>query len=73
MAGKFKRTVIGSVCKPKEAGKPDYIKVRDDVTLKKGSILRLESKKSRLEDLDRAGARVSRRAGAGRAVPRDPV
>jgi hypothetical protein len=39
-----KRAVIGSVVKSKEPGQPDYIKIGQDVTLKKGTILRLESK-----------------------------
>lgn len=56
MAGKYKRTVVGSVCKPKEAGKPDYIKMREDVSFKKGDILRLESKKFQLDSLDQAVA-----------------
>jgi hypothetical protein len=51
---KSKRTVVGSVCKSKDAGKPDYIKVRDDVVLKKGQVLRLESKKFQLESLQGA-------------------
>lgn len=51
---KSKRTVVGSVCKSKDAGKPDYIKVRDDVVLKKGQVLRLESKKFQLDSLQGA-------------------
>jgi hypothetical protein len=51
---KSKRSVVGSVCKSKEAGRPDYIKVRDELTLRKGQILRLESKKFQLESLDSA-------------------
>ena len=51
---KAKRSVIGSVCKSKDTGKPDYIKVRDDLTLRKGQILRLESKKFQLESLQGA-------------------
>jgi len=54
MASKYKRTVVGSVLKSKEAGKPDYIKIREDVSLKKGDILRLESKKSQLDSLESA-------------------
>lgn len=53
---KSKRSVVGSVCKSKDAGKPDYIKVRDDMTLRKGQILRLESKKYQLESLQGAVA-----------------
>jgi len=51
---KSKRSVVGSVCKSKDAGKPDYIKIRDDMSLKKGQILRLESKKYQLESLQGA-------------------
>jgi hypothetical protein len=51
---KSKRSVVGSVCKSKEAGRPDYIKIRDELTLRKGQILRLESKKFQLESLDSA-------------------
>jgi len=51
---KAKRSVVGSVCKSKDSGKPDYIKVRDDLTLRKGQILRLESKKYQLESLQGA-------------------
>ena len=51
---KSKRSVVGSVCKSKDAGKPDYIKVRDDLTLRKGQILRLESKKFQLDSLQGA-------------------
>lgn len=51
---KSKRSVVGSVCKSKDSGKPDYIKVRDDMTLRKGQILRLESKKYQLDSLQNA-------------------
>lgn len=51
---KSKRSVVGSVCKSKDSGKPDYIKVRDDLSLRKGQILRLESKKYQLESLQGA-------------------
>jgi hypothetical protein len=51
---KAKRSVVGSVCKSKDSGKPDYIKIRDDMSLKKGQILRLESKKYQLESLQGA-------------------
>lgn len=49
MSVKQRRKVIGSVVKPRmdENGKPsgtDYIKIKDDVVLKKGQTLRLESK-----------------------------
>lgn len=48
---KMNRRVIGSVVKSKEAGKPDYIKIRDDLALRKGQTLRLESQKFQLESL----------------------
>lgn len=51
---KAKRSVVGSVCKSKDTGKPDYIKVRDDMSLRKGQILRLESKKYQLDSLQNA-------------------
>lgn len=51
-----KRLTIGSVVKSKEAGKPDYIKVSQDITLKKGQFLNLESKERQLESLDAAVA-----------------
>ncbi len=51
---KYKRNVIGSVCKAKEDGKPDYIKIRDSVSLSKGQIVRLESKKFQLASLESA-------------------
>jgi hypothetical protein len=46
-----KRAVIGSVVKSKEPGQPDYIKIGQDVTLKKGTILRLESKSQQEKNL----------------------
>lgn len=51
---KTKRSVVGSVCKSKDSGKPDYIKIRDEMSLKKGQILRLESKKFQLDSLQNA-------------------
>ncbi len=50
----FKRT-LGSVVKGRD-GKPDYIKIKDDVVLKKGQILNLESVKNQLESLQKAVA-----------------
>jgi len=49
---KWKRRTIGSVVKSKEAGEPDYIKIGDDVVLKKGDTLRLESKAAQLRNLE---------------------
>lgn len=50
---KYKRTVVGSVVKGKD-GKPDYIQVSNDVILKKGDYLNLESKKTQLESAEAA-------------------
>jgi hypothetical protein len=47
---KYKRTQVGSVCKAKEDGKPDYIKMRD------GKVYRLESAKQQLASLEDAVA-----------------
>lgn len=49
----YKRTQVGSVLKSKDATQPDYIKINADVTLKKGDILNLENKKSKLASLDK--------------------
>lgn len=49
----YKRTQVGSVLKSKDTSQPDYIKINADVTLKKGDILNLESKKSKLASLDK--------------------
>lgn len=56
MAGKYRRTVVGSIVKNKEAGKPDYMTVAQDYALKKGDYLNLESKKSQLEGIEQAVA-----------------
>lgn len=48
--GKLKRQVVGSVCKSKDAGKPDYVKMRD------GKIYRLESATQQLKSLHDAVA-----------------
>lgn len=47
---KLRRNVVGSVCKAKEPGQVDYIKMRD------GKIYRLESAKHQLESLEKAVA-----------------
>lgn len=49
---KYQRTTIGTVLKSKEEGKGDYIKISQDVVLKKGDFLELESKKSALKNLE---------------------
>lgn len=51
---KTRRVEVGSVVKSKEKGKPDYIKVSQDVVLKKGQYLNLETKADRLASLDAA-------------------
>ena len=51
---KLKRVVIGSICKAKKVGSPDYIQIRNDVNLKKGEFLRLESKKFQLDSIEKA-------------------
>lgn len=51
---KMKRKVVGSVLKAKDKGKSDYIKIKDDVNLKSGQILFLESKKQQLDNLNNA-------------------
>lgn len=49
----YKRIQVGSVLKAKDPTQQDYIKIDNDVTLKKGDILNLESKKSRLAQLEK--------------------
>lgn len=51
---KFKRRVVGSVMKSKETTKPDYIKIKENITLAEGQTLSLESKKFQLERLETA-------------------
>lgn len=51
---KYTRRTVGSVIKSKNEGEMDYIKIRDDVTFKKGDILQLESVKSKLASLEKA-------------------
>lgn len=51
---KYKRTVVGSVVKSKEAGKPDYIKVNGTHVLTDGQYLNLESKANQLASLEEA-------------------
>lgn len=49
----YKRSQVGSVLKSKDASQPDYIKISEDIVLKKGDILNLESKKSQLASLEK--------------------
>jgi hypothetical protein len=62
---KSKRTVVGSICKSKDAGKPDYLVLRGNTTdqlvkalvkadKSKGLALKLESKKFQMESLEQA-------------------
>jgi hypothetical protein len=62
---KSKRTVVGSVCKSKDAGKPDYLVLRGNTAEElaralmkadktKGISLKLESKKFQMDSLDQA-------------------
>lgn len=53
MAAKQKRRDIGAVYKGKD-GNPDYIKIDQDVTLRSGQFLNLESKASRIAGLEKA-------------------
>ena len=50
---KTKRRVVGSVVKARDGG-ADYIKIREDLVLKQGQTLRLESAKQQLESLESA-------------------
>lgn len=49
----YRRKQIGAVLKSKDPTQPDYIKINEDVVLKKGDILNLESKKSKLASLEK--------------------
>ena len=48
-----KRINVGAVFKGKD-GKPDYIKISEDLVLKKGDFLNLESKQSKIEGITKA-------------------
>lgn len=49
----YKRTKVGSILKSKDTTQPDYFKIDNDISLKKGDILNLESKKSKLASLEK--------------------
>jgi hypothetical protein len=62
---KSKRTVVGSICKSKDTGKPDYLVLRGNTTEQlakalmkadksKGLSLKLESKKFQMDSLQQA-------------------
>lgn len=53
---KYNRRVIGSVLKDSKDEKKSYIKIREDVVLKGGSTLSLESPQQQLESAERAHA-----------------
>lgn len=48
-----KRIQVGAIYKGKE-GKGDYIQIKEDITLKKGEYLNLESKASKIASLTAA-------------------
>ena len=60
-----KRREVGSVVKGKD-GKPPYIKLSSDVSLKKGQYLNLESKATQLKSLEGAveAGKISAELGA---------
>ena len=51
---KFNRLEVGAVMKSADKAKPDYIKISNDVTLKKGDFLNLESKQSKIDGINAA-------------------
>lgn len=57
MAGKWKRTTVGSIMKSKDDTKSNYLKVnlykQDSITLKHGQSLQVLSKSFKLKDLER--------------------
>lgn len=53
---KLTRKSIGSLYKSKDAAKPNYIKLRDAISLPAGAIIRAESQKFQLASIDAAEA-----------------
>lgn len=51
---KLTREVVGSVCKPKDTTKAQYIKFKKAVTFKEGDFISVETKKYQLASLDAA-------------------
>lgn len=51
---KLTRKNVGSLYKSKDAAKPNYIKIREDITLKAGQTIRAESQKFQLASIDAA-------------------
>ena len=50
----LKRFDLGDIVKDRDGSKPDYIKVTQDMVLKKGDFLKVESPKAQLASLTRA-------------------
>lgn len=76
---KYKRQTVGSILKAKEAGKPDYLRLRGDMKetllaavagmdVTKGLSLKLESKKAQLESAEGAIAAGKLSADVGAKV-----
>ena len=68
MANKYSRTVVGSIVKSKDTTKPDYVTVANDIVLKKGQYLNLESKTFQLSGIDKAVADGKMSAEIGTAA-----
>jgi hypothetical protein len=47
----YSRKVVGQILKAKNVGETDYIKINEDVSLKKGDFLSLENKASKLASI----------------------
>lgn len=65
MSYKFKRRNVGSVIKSSDPDKSNYIKVNEDINLRKGQFLSVESKKFQLSSLEKAikAGKLSEEAG----------
>lgn len=67
MMAKWSRKIVGSIVKDKDPTKPDYVKINEDIVLKKGQCLNLESKKSQIASIGeavKAGRMTSETAAA---------
>lgn len=51
---KLIRKSVGSLYRSKDADKPNYIKIRDDITLKAGQYVMAESQKFQLASINKA-------------------
>lgn len=49
----YSRKVIGQILKSKNVGETDYIKIDEDISLKKGDFLSLENKASKLASIQK--------------------